>query len=108
MHHQIGAQLERPLEIGRGEGVIDDQECACAVCLFRHSRDIDDLQERVGRRFDPDQLGGLRENRFEAFRAGILGVTRHKPPRFENALEEAKCATVEIGSRNHFIAGVQG
>ena len=46
----VGAELERPLEVRRREGVVDDQQRAAAVRDVRGSRD-------VGERASADSLG---------------------------------------------------
>ena len=50
----VGAELERPLEVGRGEGVVDDDQRAGLVRRLGDGADVDDVQQRVRRRLEPD------------------------------------------------------
>src|SRR6266545_1690309 len=107
VNHQIGAQLDRLLQIRRDEGVIDRQRRFRLVGQVGDGGDIDDLQERVCRRLDPDELCRRRDDLAEAVRAGVFGVARHQAPRLEDPFQQAKRAAVEIGGRRHLIAGPQ-
>ncbi len=61
----VRAVLERPLEGRRGERVVDHDERPPATlgCTPGHGRgdpvDVDDLEQGVGRRLEPDQPGAL-------------------------------------------------
>ena len=64
MEHDVGAELERPLEGGRGERVVDDDERRRLAGLRRavangrgRRRDIGDLEQRIRRRLEPDEAG---------------------------------------------------
>jgi hypothetical protein len=92
----------------RSKRIVDHQQGAAIVGRGGDTSDIDDLQERVGRRLDPDQLRGMRNCRRESLRRGILGVARDEAPGLEHTLEQAECAAVEVGGRDHFVAGPQG
>ena len=50
----VGAEVERVLEVGRRERVVDDDERARRVRRLRGGADVDDVQHRVRRRLDPD------------------------------------------------------
>ena len=50
----VGAELERALEVGRHEGVVDRQERAVGVRDLGRAGDVGDLHHRVGRRLDVD------------------------------------------------------
>ena len=54
MNDDVRPEIERVLEVRRGEGVVDDELCADRVCRVGDRCDIDDVQERVGGRLDPD------------------------------------------------------
>ena len=53
----VGAELERPLEVRRHERVVDgEQRCRVGLQTCGDRRDVDELQHRVGRRLDPHEL----------------------------------------------------
>ncbi|MNY36751.1 hypothetical protein D3C86_1712590 [compost metagenome] len=63
MHHEVDAKIERPLENGRAPCVVAGHGRTARLGQ-RHDRDdVRDLQQRVGRRFDPDQAGGRFQGR---------------------------------------------
>ena len=59
----VGAELERPLQVRRRERVVDDDDRAGFVRRVGGGVDVDDVQQRVGRRLDPDQARALVEVR---------------------------------------------
>ena len=65
MHHDMRAMLERPDQIGRGHGVVDNQGNARLVGDGRNGRDIDDDTAGIGDGFDEDRLGLGRYGLFE-------------------------------------------
>ena len=52
---EVGPELQRPLEVRGGEGVVDDRDGAARAGQLRHRRDVGDLEERVGGALDPDE-----------------------------------------------------
>ena len=74
---------------------------------LRQRRDIDDLQKRVGRRFDPDESRLRRNDLFEPGNCRIIRVPSDEAPVFEYALEQPDRPAVEVGRGGHFIAGFQ-
>ena len=56
VHDDVRAQRERRLQVGRGEGVVDDQRGSCSRDV-RERRDVGDAEQRVGRRLAPEDLG---------------------------------------------------
>ena len=53
---RVGAELERLLQVRRGKGVVDDEQRADGVRCVSGLADVDDVQQRVRRRLDPDEL----------------------------------------------------
>ena len=47
MHHDVGAELDRPAEIRRGEGIVDQQRHAGRVRDFRDLRDVEHFEARI-------------------------------------------------------------
>ena len=57
----VGAELERALEEGRGERVVDDEDRARCVRRVRSRADVDHVQHGIRRRLDPDEARALVE-----------------------------------------------
>ena len=55
----VGAELERLLQVRRGEGVVDHDHRAGCVRRLGHGPDVDDVQHRVGRRLEPEDPRAL-------------------------------------------------
>src|SRR5262249_9093686 len=113
----VGAEGERGLEIGRGEGVVDDGDdrragagrgrhsgalgggCDRAAAAFheaRDRRDIDDLEHRVARRFEPDQASPGREGGLHGPEVRHVDASDGQPEVTEDLVEHAERATVDI------------
>lgn len=57
MDDDVGAQVEGVLDVGREEGVVDDDEDAVLVRLGDDGADVDEAQGRVAGALDPDEAG---------------------------------------------------
>ena len=55
VHDDVGAELERLLQVRRRERVVDDEQRAGGVRRVGGGADVDDVEERVRRRLDPDE-----------------------------------------------------
>ena len=74
VHDDVGAELERLLEVRRREGVVDDEQRAGGVRGIGRGPDVDDVEQRVRRRLDPDER--VRSSRWAArFVETSSGVT---------------------------------
>ena len=56
VHDDVGTEHQWLLEVRRGEGVVDDQQGAGVVRDRGQRLDVADVEQRVGRRLDPDRL----------------------------------------------------
>ena len=72
MHDDVGAERDRLLQRRRQKRVVDDDERADLVGEARHRGDVDDAQQRIARRFDPDDLRLAGERRGE--RDGVVEI----------------------------------
>jgi hypothetical protein len=61
MEHDVRAKLERVLQVRGRKRVVDDDDRADLVRRVRGRADVDDVQEWIGRRFDPHELRALVE-----------------------------------------------
>ena len=55
--HDVGAEGERALQVGGGEGVVDHDQGAPAVGELGHRGDIGDGEQRIGGALDPHHAG---------------------------------------------------
>ena len=70
MDGEVGAVLERALVDGRGERVVDGDHRAPAP--GDDARDVDDVQQRVGRRLDPDQARLVAQRGADGVEVGLV------------------------------------
>ncbi|MPL71114.1 hypothetical protein SDC9_16885 [bioreactor metagenome] len=78
MHHQRRAMLDRAAQIGRGEGVVDDQRQAEPVGHLRHRIEIGDIAAGVRDRLAEDRTGVLVHRGFD--RRGIVEIDEGAAP----------------------------
>src|SRR6059058_889183 len=70
--HDVGAQLERPLEAGRREGVVHDAPRVGVMRDLAHGLEVAQPHHRVGRRLGVDQPGAGRHGRGDV--AGVSSI----------------------------------
>ena len=66
MHDDVGAEVERPAQVGRRHGVVDDQRHAVLVGDLRQLLDVDDIARRVADGFAEHRLGLVVDQLLEA------------------------------------------
>src|SRR5262249_47732851 len=104
---EVRAQGGRLLQVGRGERVVHREQRTGLVRQLGNGGDVDNLQQRVRRRLDPDEPCCRREDVAKAAGASVLGVTGGQAPRLEDPLEQAERAAVQVGRRGHLVAGLE-
>jgi len=57
MHHDIGAPVAGPAQVGRRHRVVDHQRNFRLVRDFRQRLDVDDIDERIAKRLGVEKLG---------------------------------------------------
>ena len=91
VHHDVGAEVERTLQQGSGEGVVHHRRHPPASSR-RTAGQVGYLHHRVGRRLQPDQIGALGGGQYArrcrprspgapTSRTGARGPPRRRPPR---------------------------
>ena len=104
--HDVGAQRQRLLEVGRGEGVVDDEQGAGVVGDRGERLDVADVEQRVGGRLDPDELRLARaDRRAHRVDVGDRGRAVLEPPHPLDLVEEAEGAAVRVVGDDHVVAG---
>ena len=54
MHHDVTTELKRPLIDGSRKGIVDRGQCAMRMRYVGYRAQIENTQQRIGRRFKPD------------------------------------------------------
>ena len=103
MDDEVGAELERALQVRREEGVVDRHQDAAPVRELGHRRDVGDLHHRVGGGLEEDQAR-LRSERAR-HRVEVAGVDPGdaQPVALEHLLEEPVGAAVDGARRDHVV-----
>jgi hypothetical protein len=103
----VRAEVERLLEIRRGEGVVDGHERAGRMGRLGGAADVDDVQQRVRRRLDPDEAGVVAEVRGEAL-VELLGrdVGELVALRLVDLRGHPVDAAVDVGDQHDALARV--
>ncbi len=109
VHHHVGAEGERLLQVGRGEGVVDDEQRARVVGHRGQRRDVADVEQRVGGRLEPHQLG-LPGPHGGRHRLDVVDRRRRvlDPPRLLDLVEEPEGAAVGVVRQHHVVARQAG
>ena len=104
MHDDVGAVLDRPAEIGRGQRVVDDVGHAGFLGDRRDRLDVGDDAARIGDRLDEDRLGLRRDRALEA--ADVVGVRPHHVPAeiLEGVVELVDRAAIELLRGDELVA----
>ena len=106
VHDDVGAERQRLLEVRRREGVVDDEQRAGVVRDGRERLDVADVEQRVGRRLDPDHLGLAGPDR-GAHRVHVghrRGRVREAPGLLDLG-EQPVGAAVRVVGDDHVVAG---
>ena len=105
MHDDVGAVLERPHEVGRGQRVVDDERDAGLLGHGRDRRNVGDDAARIGDRFDEDRFRLLGDQRLETARVGGIGPFHLPTEPLERVVELVDGAAVELGRCDELVAG---
>ena len=95
------------LQVGRREGVVDHQQGAGFFGHGRGGGNVNDVQQRVGGRFHPDQLGALGHGGFHGRHVVHGHEVEVDAVGGVHLREEAVGAAVQVVGANHFVAGLK-
>ena len=107
VHGEVRTQLQWSLQHRRCPSVVDDTARADAMGNLHHPGNVDDAEERIGGRFDPDQL------RRRSYRAPDGGGVGHvdgghlELPRTEQVTQQFRRAEVRIVRRDDVCPGLE-
>ena len=96
--------VERPLDIGAGERVVDDDADTVAMRDRARRGKIGDPQHRVGRRFDEQVFGLGRDRWLDELELRRIDVGEVEPELAADALEETERPTVGVVADDEMIA----
>ena len=100
---EVGAVLERALVDRRRERVVDGDQRAPAP--GDDARDVDDVQQRVRRRLDPDQPRLVAQRGGDGVEVGLVDEVVGQAPAAEHLVDEAVGAAVEVVRQHDVVAG---
>ncbi len=104
MHDDVAAMLDRPAEIGRGEGGIDQQRQARAMRHRRHRRDVEHLEAGIAEDLGEDEPRLGPDRRGEG--GGVAGIdeARGDAEARQRQLQQVDRAAIERGGRDDVAA----
>ncbi|MNP06842.1 hypothetical protein D3C76_988420 [compost metagenome] len=105
MHDDVRTQFQRLLQRRGAEAVVDHQHRALGVRDVRQFGDIHQLSQRVGRRFDEQQLGVGLDRRVPAGQVRQGHVVDFDAEALEVLLEQADGRAEYAARHQHVVAG---
>ena len=103
----VGAQRERALEDRRGEDVVDDERGAGLVRDLGDRGDVDDLERRIGRRFDEERLGVRPHRVAPLVEVGAVDQRRGNAEARQIILDDVAARAEQRLRGDHVIAGLE-
>ena len=105
MHHDVGSVLEGPDEVGRRDGVVDDERDAVGPGDLRDGGDVDEVVLRVRDRLDEDRLRLGPDQPFPLVAVGgVAHIVGEDAETRERAVEEDARAAVDARGREDVLA----
>ncbi len=108
VHHDVRAEFQRLLQVWRGEGVVHDQLRARVAGNLRQGGDVTDVEQRIGGRLDPDQLGVRLDRRPHCVHIGHWGGGVLDSPAGKHLVHQPERAAVGVVRNDQVVAGPQG
>ena len=107
VQHDVRAEGERLLQVGRGEGVVDDEAHVRRARDVRERGDVRDAQQRVRRRLAPDDAGGGPQGRAQGVDVAEVDRGVLHAPRREHLVDQPERAAVGVVREHDVVAGGQ-
>ena len=104
---EVGPEIERLLQQAGGESVVHGDDTADAVGNIADRLDIEDLQQRIGRRFEPDKRRFELRDEAVVRRVGEVGVFDRDVEATQHAFEEPVGRAVDLLLGEDDIARLQ-
>ena len=97
----IGAECERILQVGRGERVVDHDDCTSRVADFGERSDVADLHQRVARCLDPEHCCAGCRCRPHRCQIGEIDDVELHPPWHEDAIDQTMRSAIDIAAHDN-------
>ena len=107
VRHQIGAELDRPLDAGTGEGVVHDEPDVVAMREIRRRPQVRDAHHRIGGRLDEQHPCRRRERALDVVKLRRVHVTEGQAVALQHLVEQAEGAAVRVVGHDDVVAGLQ-
>jgi hypothetical protein len=107
MEDDVGAKLQRALEVRRGERIVDDEQRAAAMRDVSHGGDVSQAHERIARRLEQDCTGGLRHRVGHALRIAGIDVAERQPHVLQDLVEQAERAAIDVFRADDVVTGAE-
>ena len=104
MNDEISSKVERPLERGREKGIVDGDDRAGVVPRGDQAGKVRKSQQRVTRRFNPEQLRPARCDRLPGCFAGKIDELNVEMSLRSKRAQESMRSTVTVMRSENEIA----
>ena len=104
---EVGAELDRPLDVGAGERVVDDQPDVVAVREVGRGAQVGDPHHRVGRRLDEQHPRRRRHRALDLVELRRVDVAERQLIARQHLVEQPERAAVGVVGDDDVIAGLQ-
>ena len=104
---EIGAKLERPLDVGARERVVDDQPGLMPMSEIGGGAEVGDPHDRVARRLDEEQSGRGSEGSLDRVEIGGIHVAERQLIARQDLVEEPERPAVDVVGDDHVIARLE-
>ena len=104
VHDDVGAVVERPAQVGRGDRVVDDQRDAVPVGDIGQRRDIGDVAQWIADRLAVDRPRVRVDQLLEGGRVPVVREARADAVLRQRMGEQVVGAAVERGARDQVLA----
>ena len=103
----VGAELHRPLQRGRGKGVIDDADDPPRPCDVANRFQINHIHRRIGRRFEEEQLGIGLARILELLRIARIDDAHLDPELGQQRIGQPAARSERRAPRDDMVAGLK-
>ncbi len=107
VNDKVRPQRQWLLKIGRCKRAVHRENCPVSMGQLGDCRDIHNLEQGIGWRFNPDQLGPGANELGEGHRRELVGVADDDTLGTEDTFKQAIRAPVEVGRGDNFVALMQ-
>ena len=104
---QIGAELDRPLDVRARERVVDDQPRIVTVGEIGRRSKVGDAHHRIGRGFDEQHPGRGRHRALDVVEVRRVDVRERQLIAAQDLVEEPERAAVGVVGHDDVVAGLQ-